>query len=179
MFANTLFGPVKQWGYLVKDLDKAMHSWVHQLGVGPFWGFRNVTLKSHFNDVDSEVTMDVALGYQNGVQIELIQQMNLENSNSPYSAFYATELAQTFQQVAYHCYDIEAGRASAHDAGLTELGYVESATGGRYYYYSSEQLNGVIVELMQMDEMTAAAFENCAKQAENWDGQDPYRLISF
>ncbi len=179
MLADDLFGPVKQWGYLVKDLDQAMQAWVEQLGVGPFWGFRNVSLKSHFNGVESEVIMDVGLAYQNGVQIELIQQRNVDNIHSPYSAFYATDLAQTFQQVAYHSYDIEAGRAIAKTAGLDELGYVESTTGDRYYYYSSEQLNGLIVELMQVDEMLVGAFDACAQQAENWQGEDPYRLISI
>ena len=179
MLANTLFGPVKQWGYLVKDLDQAMHSWVNQLGIGPFWGFRNVTLKSHFNGTHSEVNMDVGLAYQNGVQIELIQQNNLENTDSPYSAFYNTDLTQSFQQVAYHSYDIEASRATAKGASLTELGYVESATGDRYYYYTSDPLNGLVVEVMQMDETMADAFEACAQQADAWDGKDPYRLISF
>ena len=179
MLADNLFGPVKQWGYLVKDLDQAMQSWVNQLGVGPFWGFRIVALKSHYEGVDSEVVMDVGLAYQNGVQIELIQQMNLDNTNSPYSGFYATDLAQSFQQVAYHSYDIEAGRVTAKTAGLAELGYVESATGDRYYYYTSEPLYGLIVELMQVDEMMVDAFDTCAQQAENWQGEDPYRLISF
>jgi len=179
MTMNNLFGPVRQWGYLVKDLDQAMHCWVNQLGVGPFWGFRNVTLRSVFNDVESEVKMDVGLAYQNGVQIELIQQTNLDNTDSPYSDFYTTDLEQSFQQVGYYCHDIQSACATARQAGLTEFGYVESGTGDQYYYYSSEQLKGMVVELMQVDEMMVGAFEDCAKQAENWNGDEPYRLISF
>ena len=33
MFADDILGPVKQWGYLVKDLDQAMDCWISQLGV--------------------------------------------------------------------------------------------------------------------------------------------------
>ena len=35
---EPLFGPIRQWGFLVKDIDAAMHGWVQQLGVGPWWG---------------------------------------------------------------------------------------------------------------------------------------------
>ncbi|MBW2374102.1 MAG: VOC family protein [Deltaproteobacteria bacterium] len=37
MFCDGRFGPIKQWGFLVKDLDRAMACWVDQLGVGPWW----------------------------------------------------------------------------------------------------------------------------------------------
>jgi len=179
MMTNNLFGPVRQWGFLVKDLDEAMDAWISQLGVGPFWGFRNVELTSVYGGQTSKVIMDVGLAYQNGVQIELIQQTNADQATSPYSDFYKTDLSQSFQQVAYHCLDIEAGRATAIEAGLNELGYVESNMNTRYYYYDSPALNGMVVELMQVDQMMIDAFDACAEEAKEWDGTDPYRLISL
>lgn len=179
MFANELFGPVCQMGYLVKDLDAAMTSWTEQLGVGPFWGFRNVPLQSHFAGVESAVTIDVGLAYQNGVQIELIQQLNPESAPSPYSDFYQTESAQMFQQVGYYCLDIDKARATAAKIGLNELGYVESAMGSRYYYYDSPHMQPMVVELMEMDQATLDAFQACADEAADWDGSQPTRLISL
>ena len=74
MLDSQPFGPIKQWGYLVKDLDTAMQSWITNLGVGPFWGFKNVVLTSHMDGATSEVVLNVGLTYQAGVQIELIEQ---------------------------------------------------------------------------------------------------------
>lgn len=177
MFANQLFGPVTQWGYLVKDLDKAMDCWVNQLGVGPFWGFRNVPLTSVFQGQENEFKMDVGLAYQNGVQIELIQQT--DDALSPYSEFYKTDQAQMLHQVAYLCPDIDAAVAKGKLAGLSEVGYIKTMMGSRYYYMDSPALNGLVVELIQQDDYFVSEFERCSREAEDWDGADPYRLVSL
>ena len=62
---------------------------------------------------------------------------------------------------------------------MVELGYVESQTGGRYYYYDSPSLDGLVVELMQVVQMLVDAFDFCAEQASDWNGEEPYRLISM
>lgn len=177
MQANKLFGPVKQWGYLVKDLDSAMDCWVNQLGVGPFWGFKNVPLTSYFQGQETEVMMDVGLAYQNGVQIELIHQTN--DVLSPYSEFYQTDKAQMLHQVAYLCPDIDAAVATGKAAGLKEVGYIKTMMGNRYYYMDSPALNGLVIELMEQDELYVSEFERCLKETEEWDGSEPFRLISL
>lgn len=168
------FGPVKQWGFVVRDLDAAMQCWVEQLGVGPWWGYRNVRLNSRFKGIASEVLLDVALSYQNGVQIELIQQR--DDSPSPYRAFYATPHAQMLHQVAYMVPDLDAALLEAKAAGLTELGMLSNGD-SRYYYLDSPALTGLVVELMQADPAFLADYERCAAEAAHWDGSNPYRLI--
>ena len=74
--ALQLFGPIKQWGFPVKDLDQAMAYWKDILGARPWCGYRNVTLEAHIEGQVNEVNMDVGLAYQNGVQIEFIPQTN-------------------------------------------------------------------------------------------------------
>lgn len=177
MFADNLFGPIKQWGYLVKDLDQAMECWVNQLGVGPFWGFRGVTLQSHFRGQQTTVEMQVGLAYQNGVQIELIHQTN--EVVSPYSDFYATDSAQFLHQAAYLCPDIDAAVARGKEAGLQVIGHMETLIGTRYYYMDSPSMTGLVVELMEQDDFYVAEFERCSKEAENWQGEDPFRLIEL
>jgi len=179
MLATQPFGPIKQWGYLVKDLEPAMQSWIDNLGVGPFWGFRNVALTSHMHGTRSEVIMNVGLTYQAGVQIELIEQLNPDEAPSPYSDFYQTEQPQVFQQFGYHSLDIDADRKTALSMGLRELGYVESQTQSHYYYFDHPSIAGMVIELMEMDQMTIDAFTYCATEAETWDGSDPYRLIDL
>ena len=70
MFADDILGPVKQWGFLVKDLDQAMASWVDQLGVGPWWGYRNVPAQAVVDGESSDIVMSVGLAYHQGVQVE-------------------------------------------------------------------------------------------------------------
>ncbi len=171
---TQLFGPVKQWGFVVRDIDAAMKCWVEQLGVGPWWGYRNVPMKSHFQGVETEIQIDVGLSYQNGVQIELIQQRN--DALSPYRAFYDTPHAQMLHQVAYMVPDLEAALIQAKAAGLTVNGLLSNDF-SRYYYLESPALAGLVVELMQADPAFLAEYERCAAEAAAWDGSTPYRLV--
>lgn len=173
---STLFGPVRQWGFLVKDIDAAMRCWVDQLGVGPWWGYRNVRLQADCGGVLSEVQIHVALSYQNGVQIELIQQIN--DAPSPYRAFYDTEAAQALHQLGYVVPDIEQARAKGEAAGLKTLA-VLSNDFSRYYYLDNPAMQGLVVELMQAEPNSDAAFAQNAEEAASWDGNDPLRLISL
>ena len=171
---TQLFGPVRQWGFVVRDLDAAMKCWVEQLGGGPWWGYRNVPLTSRFRGMETEVLLDVGLSYQNGVQIELIQQRN--DAVSPYWAFYDTPHAQMLHQVAYMVPDLDAALLKAKAAGLSENGMLSNAH-SRYYYLESPALAGLVVELMQADPAFLAEYERCAAEAARWDGNDPYRLV--
>lgn len=177
MYNEKILGPVKQWGYLVKDLDSAMQCWVEQLGVGPWWGFRNVTVESTYQGQITQVVMDVALAYQNGVQIELIHQTN--EVLSPYSDFYQTDKQQFLHQVAYHAPNINETIAACEARGMKEIGSIKTIMDTRYVYMDSPALDGLVIELMEVDEGTVADFERCSKEAENWDGSAPYRLIDL
>jgi methylmalonyl-CoA/ethylmalonyl-CoA epimerase len=177
MFCDGLFGPIKQWGFLVKDLDRAMACWVDQLGVGPWWGFRNVPVTSSFRGEESQVTMDVGLSFQNGVQIELIQQTN--DALSPYSAFYAGDGEQMLHQVAYFAPNIDAAVARARENGMREVGSIKTLLGTRYVYMDSPALEGLVIELMEVHDGFVEEYERNAGEAEVWDGSEPYRLISL
>lgn len=171
---SRLFGPVRQWGFVVRDIDAAMRCWVEQLGVGPWWGYRNVALKSRYRGVESDIVIDVGLSYQNGVQIELIQQRN--DAMSPYRVLYDTPHAQVLHQVAYMVPDLDAALARAKGAGLAESGMVGNAF-SRYYYLESPALAGLVVELMQEEPGFMAEYARCAAEAAAWDGSNPYRLL--
>ena len=171
---TQLFGPVRQWGFVVRDLDAAMKCWVEQLGVGPWWGYRNVPLTSRFRGMETEVLLDVGLSYQNGVQIELIQQRN--DAVSPYWAFYDTPHAQMLHQVAYMVPDLDAALLKAKAAGLSENGLHPRQQAGPPYR-QPDQLRCRQHELVQADPAFLAEYERCAAEAARWDGNDPYRLV--
>jgi hypothetical protein len=178
MFADTLLGPVKQWGYLVRDLDEAMACWVEQLGVGPWWGYRNVPATAIVNGNESDIVMSVGLAYHQGIQIELIHQTN--EAESPYSYFYRnSEDAQVLQQVAYMVPDVDVAISQCQQRGMHEVGRILPAPGLAYVYMSSLAMKGLAIELMPHDPGFLDEYARCAAEAEEWDGSDPYRLISL
>ena len=177
MFCDEIFGPVKQWGFLVKDLDEAMAGWVEQLGVGPWRGYRNVSVASHFQGSETAVTMDVGLAFQSGVQIELIQQTN--EAASPYRAFYETDNRQTLHQIAYFAKDNDAAVSKAESLGMREVGSITTLLDTRYVYMDSPAMEGLVIELMEIHEGFEAEFDRGVAEAERWDGSDPYRLVSM
>ena len=177
MLCDAIFGPIKQWGFLVKDLDEAMAGWVDQLGVGPWQGYRNVSVTSHFQGSESAVTMDVGLAFQSGVQIELIQQTN--DVASPYRAFYETDAKQTLHQIAYFAKDLDAAIAKAKALGMREVGSITTLLDTRYVYMDSPAMQGLVIELMEIHEGFEKEFEQGIAEAERWDGNDPYRLVSM
>ncbi len=178
MFADDILGPVKQWGYLVKDLDQAMACWIEQLGIGPWWGYRNVPAKAVVDGQENDLVMSVGLAYHQGVQIELIHQTN--DVLSPYSYFYRdSDDAQVLQQIAYMVPDVDAAMRQCEQRGMQEVGRIVPAPGVNYIYMSSPALKGIAIELMPHDQGFLDEYERNAAEAASWDGTDPYRLISF
>jgi hypothetical protein len=178
MFADDILGPVKQWGFLVRDLDQAMAAWVEQLGVGPWWGYRNVACKGVVDGQESDVVMSVGLAYHQGVQIELIHQTN--DATSPYSYFYRdSNDAQVMQQIAYMVPDVDVAIRQCEARGMHETGRIVPAPGIDYVYMSSPAMQGLAIELMPHDQGFLDEYQRCAAEAAQWDGSDPYRLITF
>ncbi len=178
MFADDRLGPVRQWGFLVRNLDEAMACWVEQLGIGPWWGYRKVSARSIMGGVETTVEMDVGLAYSQGVQIELIHQTN--EADSPYRYFYERgDEAQVLQQIAYMVPDVEEAARECIARGMRETGRIIPLAGGPYVYLDSPAMRGLAVELMPYDPGFMAEYERCAREAENWDGRDPDRLITF
>lgn len=178
MFADNILGPVRQWGYLVKDLDDAMDCWINQLGVGPWWGYRNVTAIAEVNGEQHELVMSVGLAYQGGMQIELIHQTN--DAPSPYSYFYrGSDDAQVLQQIAYMVPDVNQAIAECQQRGMHEVGRIIPSPDSAYVYMSSPQMAGLAIELMPFDQGFLDDYQRCAIEADTWDGSDPYRLIEF
>ena len=69
-------GPVRQVGYVVKDVEKAMQEWV-RLGVGPWFYTEKVPVEDfQYMGKPYDLNMSVALTHSGYIQVELIQQRN-------------------------------------------------------------------------------------------------------
>ena len=44
---SRIFGPVRQNGYVLRDIEKALHHWTTVLGVGPFFYKEQVPIENY------------------------------------------------------------------------------------------------------------------------------------
>ena len=74
---SRLFGDIRQNGYVVRDIERAMRHWTETLGVGPFFYIEKVPVRNfRYRGAPSDLDMSVALANTGALQIELIQQRN-------------------------------------------------------------------------------------------------------
>src|SRR5436305_2723275 len=72
---SRLFGPMRQVGIVVRDIEKAMRHWVEVCGIGPWFYAEQLPLSEfRYKGRVYDIKMSVALANSGEVQLELIQQ---------------------------------------------------------------------------------------------------------
>ena len=170
-------GPVRQLGYVVKDLDQAVDAWTRQLGLGPWLFFRNVPLHSVFRGQPSTPVIDLALSYRGDMQIELIQQRN--DAASPYLADIRAG-RYGLHHTAFLCEDIEGDVRRAEELGMQVACDIRMPAGGRYVYLQSPDLGEhLYIELLEATEQFRGMFAQGVAAAAAWDGKGENTVIDF
>jgi hypothetical protein len=140
---SRTFGNIRQNGYVVRDIEKAMTHWADVMGVGPWFYIQDVKTDwfSH-RGVASDVRMSIALANSGDLQIELIQQRN--DAPSLYKEFLDAG-HEGLQHVAYWTQDFQA----LYDKALS-LGYKvghEGSIGGEKGRFGHKRLEGAHVRV--------------------------------
>jgi len=173
--AQALFGPIQQLGYVVADLDESVQRWTDHLGVGPWTVFRNVKLEGRYRGQPTVVTMDVALGYQGEMQIELIEATNA--SSSPYRADDGTAL-KGLHHVAWMVDDLDASVAAAEARGLKTV-FTAGNEASRVAYMEAPGEEGHLYELIE-SASTAELLKQGILATRSWDGvSNPITVFDF
>lgn len=164
------WGPVRQLGYVVQDLDAAVEAWSGKLGVGPWTLLRNVELQCAFRGQPTAPVIDLALSYRGEVQVELIQQKN--DAASPYRGF-IEQGRYGLHHVAFLTEAIDADVALGQQAGLVLACDIRMpARGGRYVYFDTpvpgEQ---AYIELLQATAVMKQMFAAGIADAKAWQGE--------
>jgi len=173
---SRIFGPVRQNGYVVRDIEKALRHWTTVLGVGPFFYFERAPITEFtYRGQSSPIDVSIALGNSGDLQIELIQQRN--DAPSMYRDFLAAG-REGLQHVAYWTNDFEADLARCLAAGFAvgQQG-VAGGANGRFVYFDTETHPGTVVELSDSSGAKGKFFEHIAELARGWDGSDPVRKL--
>jgi hypothetical protein len=174
---SRLFGPVRQNGYVVRDIEAAMKHWIEVMGVGPFFYFPTVKVEEFtYYGKPSDIQMSIALANSGSLQIELIQQRN--DAPSMYRDFLAAG-REGLQHVAFWTERFDEDMARYRAAGFEPA--QEGRFGGRngrLVYFSAEAHPGTVIELSEISGPKGPMFRRIAEAAAAWDGSDPIRSIA-
>lgn len=175
---STFFNGVRQVGYVVRDIEKAMTHWAGVLGVGP-WFYKEEVGTTEFRYYGAESRpprLSIALANSGDLQIELIQQRDDAPSLYLDSLRRGGECAQHIAFWTMHDFDEYSDR-------LLASGYREGHGGrmgvrGRFAYFLHPDLPSGMIELSEMKGGKGEYFAEIRKASEGWDGDHPIRVRS-
>jgi hypothetical protein len=170
-------GPVRQLGYVVRDLDRAMRQWTEVLGVGPFFYIDELPLRRFmFAGEPSEPHLSAALSYSGDVQIELITQRN--DAPSMWRAF-LDDGHEGPHHVAFWTHQFDRDLATLTARGL-QVGHSGESGGGPdgRFAYLQRDADPQVIELSELNDTKAGVFRIVAEAARSWDGSDPVRELN-
>ena len=165
-------GPVRQIGYVVRDLDEAIANWL-TMGVGPWFVIRAVPQHVDYRGEPCTVTLSLALANSGDLQIELIQQ--LDDAPSVFTEF-LDATGGGFHQLAYWAADFDAAAAALTAAGWPRI-WAGGEAGGVRFAYFEPPTGATVVELMELTDASAGMAAYVKQQAAAWDGTDPVREL--
>lgn len=169
------FGPIRQNGYVVRDIEAALAHWSDVLGVGPFFYFERVPIEDfRYRGEPSAIEVSIALANWGDLQVELIEQRN--DAPSMYRDFLASG-QEGLQHVAcwYESLDAPLERAAQLGLGVGQSGCIGES--GRFAYLETESHGGTVVEISEISGTKGRFFEHVRKSAASWNGEDPVRPV--
>lgn len=175
MFAN--YGPIRQMGYVVRDIHASMLVWAERLRIGPWFYNDHLPMDRYaFRGVEYEgMDMCYALANSGDMQIELIQQRC--ETPSLYREF-LDRYGEGLQHVCVWPENYDEVYALAMASGLTPVqeGLVSSI---RFAYFEDASHGGTSLEMSEMVPKRVAGIDKIRAAAAGWDGSDPivgYRI---
>ena len=170
---SRLFGPMRQVGIAVRDIESAMKHWSEVCGVGP-WFYAERFVVSAFSYGGrryDNIHLSIALANSGEVQLELIQQ----RCETP--SMYREFLAKGHEGMQHWSswpadYDAVYQRALANGYTVAQEG---DSPRGRFVYFRQEGHPGTVIEMAHATPTRMRIFDQVREAAANWDGTDPIR----
>jgi hypothetical protein len=170
---TPLPGPIRQIGYVVSDLDRAMAGWL-ELGIGPWFVMRGVPIRALYRGGPCETAISMALANSGDMQIELIAPD--DEGPSIYSEFLASG-REGYHQLAYWTDDFDATMSAVADAGWPVVWLGDETVGTRFAYCEPPGSPATIIEIMELNDATSGMGKFVSEAAATWDGSDPIRNL--
>ena len=170
---SRLLGEIRQLGYVVTDIEKAMEYWAGTLGVGPWFYNPRVPIEDyHYEGKSYEIHNSVALANSGFIQVELIQTRS--DTPSMYRDFMQAGFTG-LQHVAYwtNDFDTDLARMEAQGFRVKMSGLV--GADGRFVYFDKEMHPGTVIELSEVVGPKGRMFDMIRQTSRSWDGSEPVR----
>jgi len=170
---SRLFGPMRQVGIVVRDVEAAMRHWVDVCGVGPWFYAERlpVTAFTYNRQRYDDIHLSIALANSGDVQLELIQQRC--QTPSLYHEFLAAG-HEGMQHWSSWPEDYDAIYDRALASGYS-VGQEGDSPRGRFVYFRQEGHPGTIIEMAHATPARMRIFGAIRDAAVGWDGTDPIR----
>jgi hypothetical protein len=173
---SRLYGPIRQLGYVVKDVEASAQYWANVLGIGPFFRIDNIVYEGvKYKNRIIDINASVALAYAGDLQIELIQQ---NNSGSTIYSDFMEEHGEGLQHIAVWPDEFDKNIDSIQQAGGELLMEGEAGGGTRFAYFGGLVHAGAVLEVVTQTAGAMKLFKVIKDAAETWDGSLPVRSIS-
>jgi catechol 2,3-dioxygenase-like lactoylglutathione lyase family enzyme len=175
---SQIFGPIRQNGYVVRDLEAAMRHWTDVMGVGPFTHMPHVRPDDFvYRGRSSSPECSIAIAFSGDLQIELIQ----VHSDTPnlWKDFLDAG-REGLQHVSAWTDDFDAAfeRITAAGHRCAQQGTIPG--GIRFAYFDTEAHPGTVFEISNLDaEPYRSAMAALCEVARTWDGSEPVRKATF
>jgi Glyoxalase/Bleomycin resistance protein/Dioxygenase superfamily len=179
---SRTFGPVRQLGYVVEDIQVAMKHWTEVLGVGPFFHFKKVVaLDSVYRGQPQPLEMTIALSNSGPLQIELMTQLD----GGPSALRDHVEAhGHGLHHLAYwtDAFDLKMAEWKAAGYGIWQTGAIGSKD-NRFAYLTKDvdppwiARGGTVVEISEVSGVKGKLFQFIADSAATWDGTNPIRSM--
>jgi len=171
---TILPGPIRQNGYVVRDLERAIDAWL-ALGIGPWLVLPHLRQSgSVYRGQPTEPVVSMAFANSGELQVELIEQE--DDASSIYREFLDAG-REGFHHLAWWVEDFPAVARAARAARWPVVH--EGDTGGmaRFAYYDPGGVTNTVVEVMELTDATRWLVTTVRDAAATWDGTDPVRSL--
>lgn len=172
---SRLFGPARQNGIVVPNLDAGLSFWTRQMGAGPFFRTDRLPHDYFFQGGRKGVTPDlsIAIGNWGDLQIELICP-NGDGSSTWHDYLRAT--GGGLHHISVWSPDYDAHVTVAEATGLLPVCHGKISNGPRYSYFDANMPSQPLLEIADYTPELEALFGHVRDAAQSWDGSDPVRL---
>ncbi len=170
---SVLPGPIRQIGYVVTDLDRAIQGWV-DLGVGPWFVMRGLPMRVSYRGEPCEIALSMAMSNSGDLQIELLQQD--DDTSSIFTEFLASN-GPGYHQLAYWTTDFDASIKAVEDIGWPVVWSGGEGFGVRFAYVEPPNAPATVIEISELTDAMAASAEFIRDAAAGWDGSNPIRNL--
>ena len=169
---SRLFGEIRQMGYVVRDIEDAMHHWIEVCGVGPWFYIDKLPMFDfHYRGQAGDPHLSIALANSGDVQVELIQQK--DDTPTMYQDFLGRGL-EGLQHWSSWPEDYDLLYHQALEAGY-EVGQEADTPRGRFVYFWNEGHPGTVIEMAHLSSERRRIFDAVREAAIDWEGAEPIR----